>query len=176
MQVYQGRLTVDGLVESMMACRQGSPRDRQLFQAVLNVIYEEFQFLHNFPDKELQMTAQVLASLVRAHALLSALDSCSLVLAGHGQQSTSFVSFPVSFLPMHTSMHKEASHAPMFSVPLCMLPYTGRTMCLCTTPCRQCVALSIGRMSACKSGRCADTVHISLRHNVPCINHDSCCA
>ena len=66
MQVYQGRLTVDGLVESMMACRQGSPRDRQLFQAVLNVIYEEFQFLHNFPDKELQMTAQVLASLVSA--------------------------------------------------------------------------------------------------------------
>ena len=70
MQVYQGRLTVDGLVEQMKACRQGSPRDRQLFQAVLNVIYEEFQFLHNFPDKELQMTAQVLASLVRARALL----------------------------------------------------------------------------------------------------------
>ena len=68
MQVYQGRLTVDGLVEQMSACRQGPPRDRQLFQAVLNVIYEEFQFLHNFPDKELQMTAQVLASLVRAHA------------------------------------------------------------------------------------------------------------
>ena len=68
MQVYQGRLTVDGLVESMMACRQGSPRDRQLFQAVLNVIYEEFQFLHNFPDKELQMTAQVLASLVSSES------------------------------------------------------------------------------------------------------------
>ena len=43
-----GRLTVDGLVESMMACRQGWPRDRQLFQAVLNVIYEEFQFLPTF--------------------------------------------------------------------------------------------------------------------------------
>ena len=70
MQVYQGRLTVDGLVESMMACRQGSPRDRQLFQAVLNVIYEEFQFLHNFPDKELQMTAQVLASLVSTNSSL----------------------------------------------------------------------------------------------------------
>ena len=66
LQVYQGRLTVDGLVEQMTASRQGAPRDRQLFQAVLNVIYEEFQFLHNFPDKELQMTAQVLASLVRA--------------------------------------------------------------------------------------------------------------
>lgn len=78
MQVYQGRLTVDGLVEQMMACRQGSPRDRQLFQAVLNVIYEEFQFLHNFPEKELQMTAQVLASLVRARALSHALPYCEL--------------------------------------------------------------------------------------------------
>ncbi len=70
LQVYQGRLTVDGLVEQMVACRQGSPRDRQLFQAILNVIYEEFQFLHNFPDKELQMTAQVLASLVSIRTAL----------------------------------------------------------------------------------------------------------
>lgn len=68
--MYQGRLTVDGLVEQMVACRQGSPRDRQLFQAILNVIYEEFQFLHNFPDKELQMTAQVLASLVSIRTAL----------------------------------------------------------------------------------------------------------
>ena len=75
-QVYQGRLTVDGLVESMVACRQGSPRDRQLFQAVLNVIYEEFQFLHNFPDKELQMTAQVLASLVSARVPFCFFQRC----------------------------------------------------------------------------------------------------
>ena len=170
MQVYQGRLTVDGLVESMTACRQGSPRDRQLFQAVLNVIYEEFQFLHNFPDKELQMTAQVLASLVSTEFGLTPVTS-----AGREWPAIpSFVSFLL--LPMHTSMHREASHAPTVSVPLCMLPYTGRTMCLCTTPCRQCVDFSIGRMSARKSGRCADTVHISLRHNVPCINHDICCA
>ena len=170
MQVYQGRLTVDGLVESMMACRQGSPRDCQLFQAVLNVIYEEFQFLHNFPDKELQMTAQVLASLVSNEFGLTPVTSA-------GREWPAIPSF-VSFLhlSMQTSMHREASHTPTFSVPLCMLPYTGRTMCLCTTPCRQCVAFSIGRMSACKSGRCADTVHIPLRHNVPYINHDSCCA
>ena len=170
MQVYQGRLTVDGLVESMMACRQGSPRDRQLFQAVLNVIYEEFQFLHNFPDKELQMTAQVLASLVSTEFGLTPVTSA-------GREWPAIPSYvSLLLLPMHISMHREASHAPMFSVPLCMLPYTGRTMCLCTTPCRQCVAFSIGRMSACKSGRCADTVHIFLRHNVPCINHKSCCA
>ena len=98
MQVYQGRLTVDGLVESMMACRQGSPRDRQLFQAVLNVIYEEFQFLHNFPDKELQMTAQVLASLVSTGSSL--ISSISAARAWPASPS----SVSSLLLPMHALM------------------------------------------------------------------------
>ena len=77
MQVYQGRLTVDGLVQQMVVCRQGGEgsREHQIFEAVLNVIYEEFQFLHNFPDKELQMTAQVLASLVRTYLEMLRLES-----------------------------------------------------------------------------------------------------
>ena len=135
MQVYQGRLTVDGLVESMMACRQGSPRDRQLFQAVLNVIYEEFQFLHNFPDKELQMTAQVLASLVSTR---SSPAPCNCVAMGWTASST-FVS---SLISPYVCFHavRSQSCAYLYSASLHGgLPHPSRTLCLCTQElCKTC--------------------------------------
>ena len=127
MQVYQGRLTVDGLVESMVACRQGSPRDRQLFQAVLNVIYEEFQFLHNFPDKELQMTAQVLASLVSSGS-----SPTPCISAARVRQQVPAPSFPGSSPCMLPCVEKPAMLcANACSVPLHdVLPHIAGTMCI----------------------------------------------
>lgn len=63
-----------GAADGCLQAGEGS-REHQIFEAVLNVIYEEFQFLHNFPDKELQMTAQVLASLVRTYLEMLRLES-----------------------------------------------------------------------------------------------------
>ena len=153
MQVYQGRLTVDGLLESMVACRQGSPRDRQLFQAVLNVIYEEFQFLHNFPDKELQMTAQVLASLVSARRSPAPFMSVARGWPARPTLSLGLAeSWPCSSRCMLPCPEPAMEDTIVFSVPL----QGGRASCSQAGPCafgtRQMVGGWRGSQSGCMVG------------------------
>ena len=73
-QLYTKQLPIDKAVDMLRQHKNSAdPREREIFACMIRNLFEEFQHLPNYPDRELQFTGTIFGALVR-HQLVKEMN------------------------------------------------------------------------------------------------------
>lgn len=65
-KVYQGEITINQMVELMKTFKMSNnKRENEVFEYMIKSIFDEYQFLMNYPEKELIMTSVLFGTLIQ---------------------------------------------------------------------------------------------------------------
>lgn len=65
-KVYQGEITINQMVELMKAFKlSNNKRENEVYECMIKSIFDEYQFLMNYPEKELIMTSVLFGTLIQ---------------------------------------------------------------------------------------------------------------
>ena len=63
--MFAGKISLNFLITKMRGWKDSkNERERNLFDCVMRIVYEEHQWLHQYPDKEFEVTARFFGTLI----------------------------------------------------------------------------------------------------------------
>ncbi|ORE00891.1 hypothetical protein BCV72DRAFT_266112 [Rhizopus microsporus var. microsporus] len=81
-RLYNDQLSVDDMLSLMKQLKTvGNRQEQQLFQCMIHVLFDEYEFFSKYPEKELMMTSKLFGQLIQQDIMPEdQLDSCFLFI------------------------------------------------------------------------------------------------
>lgn len=81
-RLYNDQLSVDDMLSLMKQLKTvGNRQEQQLFQCMIRVLFDEYEFFSKYPEKELMMTSKLFGQLIQQDIMPEdQLDSCFLFI------------------------------------------------------------------------------------------------